>query len=113
MGSDWYKLDGHTPVRCAEGEIPNYDIQYRRVALDERGGVSVSTVFLGLDHSHCSPGPPILFETLVTGGRLDQTMLRYATWEEAEAGHAATVKEVFAWRLELQGRYEDLDEKKS
>lgn len=58
----------------------------RRVALWEEGEVRVSTVFLGLDHSYWD-GPPILFETMVFGGALDQEQERYATEEEALAGH--------------------------
>jgi hypothetical protein len=50
------------------------------------GEVLVSTTFLGLDHSF-GGSVPILFETLVFGGRLDGEMERYATYEEAEAGH--------------------------
>jgi hypothetical protein len=50
-------------------------------------GVEVSTVFLCHDHNFTNKGPPIVFETLVFGGRLDDSMNRYATWDEAERGH--------------------------
>lgn len=60
----------------------------RRVALDSRGAIRVSTVFLGLDHNHFGSGPPLLFETLVQGGPNDGDMMRYSTWDEAIAGHA-------------------------
>lgn len=60
------------------------------------GGISVSTVFLGMDHSYSDLGPPILFETLVFGGSCDGNMDRYATWAAAEAGHAAMVEEARA-----------------
>ncbi len=53
----------------------------------------VSTVFLGLDHRF-GEGEPLLFETMVFGGKLDQEMDRYSTWKEAEEGHAAMVKKV-------------------
>ncbi len=49
-------------------------------------GVSVSTVFLGLDHSF-GDGEPILFETMIFGGKHGDYQERYSTWEEAEAGH--------------------------
>ncbi|MCK1670348.1 hypothetical protein [Bradyrhizobium sp. 150] len=52
----------------------------------------VSTVFLGLDHNH-GGGEPILFETMVFGGPLDSDSMRYHTYDQAEAGHAATVIE--------------------
>ena len=53
--------------------------------------VNVSTVFLGLDHSF-SGGTPILFETMIFGGEHDQYQERYATYEEAEAGHIVAVE---------------------
>lgn len=53
--------------------------------------ISVSTIFLGLDHSF-SDGPPLLFETMIFGGEHDQYQDRYATYEEAEAGHIIAVK---------------------
>ena len=52
-------------------------------------------VFLGLDHQY-GEGPPVLFETMVFGGELDQEQVRYHTWEEAAAGHAAMVERVKA-----------------
>ena len=58
----------------------------REVAKDIVGESEVSTVFLGIDHSF-GDGPPLLFETLVFGGKLDQEMDRYSTLEEAEVGH--------------------------
>jgi hypothetical protein len=50
------------------------------------GGVEVSTVFLGIDHNW-GGGEPLLFETMIFGGELDQEQWRYSTWEEAEKGH--------------------------
>lgn len=47
--------------------------------------VSVSTVFLALDHGYS--GEPILYETMVFGGPLDETQDRYATRRAAEKGH--------------------------
>lgn len=64
----------------------------RTVAKTTLEYVRVSTVFLGLDHSFGGPGP-VLFETMVfppdSYGELAQD--RYATREQAEAGHAAMV----------------------
>lgn len=57
------------------------------------GDSEVSTVFLGLDHNFGS-GPPLLFETMVFGGSLNDEMNRYATREEALAGHAAICEKV-------------------
>lgn len=55
---------------------------------DEDGGdVRVSTVFLGLDHNFGASGPPILYETMVFGGPYDGSQERYATRDDAIAGH--------------------------
>lgn len=43
----------------------------RTVARDEIGDVSVSTVFLGIDHSF-DDGSPVLYETMIFGGAHDQ-----------------------------------------
>jgi hypothetical protein len=82
----------------------------RRVALTQLpDGIEVSTVFLGLDHNFGMNGPPILFETMVFGpaeetsifGRIrmsrpelniEGAFARYATYDDAEAGHARIVK---------------------
>lgn len=68
----------------------------RRVCRTEHGEgdkkVIVSTVFLGLDHRFGTEGPPLLFETMVFGGPLDQEQDRYSTWDEAEIGHAQMVQ---------------------
>lgn len=86
----WYTLDkNHNPI-ASDG--PDYDSD-RRVARDEIGEATVSTVFLTLDHNF-GDGPPVLFETLVFGGPLDQEMRRYCTWDEAVSGHARMVARV-------------------
>lgn len=68
----------------------------KRVAYNETGDTSVSTVFLGTDHSFGEEGPPIVFETMVFGGPMDQHTVRYSTWDEAQRGHVETCKKVFA-----------------
>jgi hypothetical protein len=68
----------------------------RHVGLTLVGDVKVSTVFLGLDHNWGKQGPPIVFETMIFGGKHDQYQERYCTWDEALAGHKqalALVKE--------------------
>lgn len=65
----------------------------RRIAITEiASDVAVSTVFLGLNHgSPLSGGPPILFETMIFGGPLDQYQTRYETYDAALAGHEIVV----------------------
>lgn len=58
------------------------------------GNILVSTVFLGLDHRHFGEGPPLLWESMVFGGNLDESQQRYSTREAALAGHAELVRKV-------------------
>jgi hypothetical protein len=93
-----YVLIGQTPVE--EPDLLTWAQSFsewrdRRVArtcvLDL---CEVSTVFLGTDHNWTFQGPPILFETMAfwpDEGGWEQE--RCATWIEAEAMHAAMVRE--------------------
>jgi hypothetical protein len=72
------------------------DISNRRVALTNIGVVRVSTVFLGMDHNFSREGPPVLYETLVENGALDDRMERYCTREDALRGHFEIVRLVLA-----------------
>jgi len=65
----------------------------RTVAKDTIGDSEISTVFLGLDHAF-GGGKPLLYETLVFGGALNQAMDRYSTLEEAQNGHEQMVLRV-------------------
>ena len=66
----------------------------RIVAKDIIGESNVSTVFLGLDHSW-GDGPPVLWETMVFGGLLDQEQDRCSgSREQAEAMHQRMVERV-------------------
>lgn len=70
----------------------------RRVAFTELpGGVQVSTVFLGVEHGRDAHGAPLLFESMIfeANGEGSETR-RYATWAEAEAGHAE-LAEAYRW----------------
>ena len=85
----FYVLDGHTPIEVTDvlEWARMFETAARHVARTTLAeGVEVSTAFLGIDHSF-GTGPPLLFETLVFGGKCDGDMRRYATWEEAERGH--------------------------
>ncbi len=96
--SEKYILEGMTPVPVDDlykwGEwLEKND---RHIAKDKIGSVTVSTIFLGLDHSFANGGPPVLFETMIFGGKHDQWQDRYRTWDEAEAGHRKAVEMVKA-----------------
>lgn len=110
-----YILDGRTPVQVFDlyEWMRWYETaeatQARRVAKDLVGTVEVSTVFLSMDHNYYGPThPPVLFETLVIGGgKLNEEMLRYCTWEEAEAGHQVMLALVQDYAHSLE-RYDAL-----
>ena len=102
-------LDGHEPVLVDDliewGKW--FESTDRHVALDEISGLHVSTVFLGISHGMDNKGRPILFETMVYCETDDPDISilgfekkhewyenltnRYATWDEAEAGHIKMV----------------------
>lgn len=93
----YYRLDGHTPVQC--------DVKEAAFAFDRPGGrtvgytaisthITVSTVFLVIDHNFSGYGAPVLFETMVFGGLMDEHTERYCTWDEAAAGHTLMVERV-------------------
>lgn len=101
----YYILVGRTPVAidrewwalaCEKRYVVarSSDTDPWKVARDKiTNTCTVSTVFLGLNHSF-DDREPILFETLVFGGPLDGDMKRYATYDQAERGHAKVVAEV-------------------
>ena len=69
-----------------------FETSNRRVARDTVNGISVSTVFLGLDHQF-GDGPPMLFETMTFGpSDHEQLCERCSTWEEAEEQHRRVVQ---------------------
>ena len=91
-----YILKGTKPIPCDDLMIWGEFLEgkgNRRVAETKIGKSTVSTVFLGLDHQF-GDGPPLLFETMVFGGPLDQATDRYPTWKEAEKGHDQIVAEI-------------------
>jgi hypothetical protein len=70
----------------------------QRIVAQDKGigdAEMVSTVFLGSDHNF-GVGPPLLYETLVFGGTLDEERKRYSTREAALLGHAEMLNHVRA-----------------
>jgi len=59
----------------------------RKIAEDTHNDITVSTVFLGLDHNYGSKGPPSLFETMIFGGEHDGDCQRTPTREDALKMH--------------------------
>jgi len=98
----WF-LDGHTPVQTNDVfewfAFIEKGIEARRVALDDiefpgSDPVRISTVFVGVEIGARRAGRPMLFESMVMGGPLDERIRRYATWDEAQRGHDILKTEV-------------------
>ena len=106
-----YILDGKEvkEVFTMEEWVVNFDRRNNKVAHDTIGDIGstidVLTVFLGIDHNFNvlrgkNDDKPILFETMVFGGKHDQYQERYCTWDEAIAGHERIVKMAMPTRWE-------------
>jgi hypothetical protein len=99
--SDFYILREGTPVPATVEECARWfqdQPEGRTLRRDQVGSVTVSTVFLGTDHSF-GAGPPVLWETMVFNGVLDEKQQRYTSQEAALQGHADTLARV----KELEG----------
>lgn len=66
----------------------------RHVAKTTIGDVTISTVFLGVDHNY-GDGPPILYETMIFGGERNDYQTRASTRGEAIGQHVAAVAIAF------------------
>lgn len=56
--------------------------------------ITISTVFLGLDHSFGFGKKPVLWETMIFGSKLKaltEYQVRYSSLEDAKAGHEDAV----------------------
>lgn len=56
--------------------------------------VYVSTVFLSINHAFMPNEDPVLWETMVFGGKLGKEQERYTSQKAAEIGHEAMVTRV-------------------
>jgi hypothetical protein len=91
MSARFYDMDGNpTTIGDWAARTDGFEETFR-VAKDTVGEADVSTVLLGLDHSHGS-GPPLIFESMIFGGDHDCAQWRYATREAAEDGHRRIVE---------------------
>ena len=96
----YYVLKGKTPVSTHDfGDVialfEDEDKRIVRKTVLKRGQqeVTISTVFLCIDHNYYGEGKPLLFETMIfdnshTGG---EPCYRYNTWEEAEKDHMSII----------------------
>jgi hypothetical protein len=94
----------HTDDVNQWSESFNNDRKVRHDVLDD---ISISTVFLGIDHSH-GGSVPILFETMVFGGEFDQYQERYSTIEEAIEGHQKIFDKIDKGRTKRDNKLNEL-----
>src|SRR5437667_292748 len=106
--SNKYILDENGAPKL-ESDLMNwakwYEKSNRCVAREKIGDSEVSTVFLGLDHSFSilENTAPVLWETIVFGGQLDQEQDRCSgDRESAKAMHERMVKKVQQHQLEAR-----------
>lgn len=91
---EYYILEDRKPVQVASLEewSQRVDLFDRHVAIDSLdGGVTVSTVFLGVVNRPFPTMEAKPFETMINGGRHDGWQTKAATWEEAEQQHAVAL----------------------
>ena len=68
------------------------NIEKKRVARNEKNGIVVSTVWMGLDHRFGDEGKPLIFESMVFNDEGDeQVQERYSTEQESIEGHKKLV----------------------
>ncbi len=80
------------PISYGEwSELANGD---RRVSKTTGDAYRVSTVYVGLEYGDNDKGRPLIYETMVfpNNSRSEVDCRRYATREEAEAGHSELVE---------------------
>src|SRR5215475_11220125 len=73
---------------------------FENMTEEARDPITVSTVWIGLDHRWFADGPPLIFESMVFGGTYDGKAERYATEAEALAGHwrmVQSMRTLSAW----------------
>ena len=78
-------------VERATKDISQWDLLYsiskRFIEQTSKGDVTVSTIFLMFDHNFSNDGPPILWETMVFGGKHSGNTTRYTSAKDAKLGH--------------------------
>lgn len=100
----WYDRAGN-PISAAQADPLFGNPEYKRVGGDtvivDGATLAVSTVWLGVNYNFTGDGPPLIFETMVFGDHplAEDACWRYATEDEARAGHENVVKALRTARL--------------
>lgn len=88
----YYKLVHRKPVPLADEmeaakAFSGRNMNQRRIRSHYYGDVQVSTVFLVIDHNSSDTGRPVLFETMIFGGKHDGYQTRCCTHRDALGMH--------------------------
>ncbi|HEX5015975.1 MAG TPA: hypothetical protein VFX15_00140 [Actinomycetes bacterium] len=92
---------GGNPIRLMRWATLMEDHRYREVAFAQGEEACVSTVWIGIDHRIFGDGPPLIYETMVFGGKHNGYCERYPTVGAARQGHARICQMVFDPQPEL------------
>lgn len=94
----FYKLDDNkNVVECSMFESEEFIIDPKNKIIEETSinDVRISTVFLPIDHFLLDiPHRPVVFETMIFGGKHDLYQERYCIYDEAVEGHKKAVEMV-------------------
>ena len=89
----WYILKYKKPIKATIEEYSKWiskNPKQKVVKQELINDSKVSTIFLGLDHSW-ENNVPILWETMIFGGKEDMYQDRYTSYKEALVGHEKAV----------------------
>jgi hypothetical protein len=82
--------DNNQPIKCSTELWANWMEQHPDRKIIGRTyltkDIFISTVFLGIDHSF-NDSKPVLWETMICGGKYDGEMERYTSFQDAIDGH--------------------------
>lgn len=100
--SEFYNRQGE-PITLHEYGTLMADLEYKSVGYDHIGDFLISTAWLGANHNFSDHGKHLIFETMIfesgnssetSSWQFDNYQTRYATEEEAVAGHAEAIRTV-------------------
>ncbi len=87
-----YRLEQMTGEKNRlERQLRTFTSPERTVAETQIENVRVSTVVWGFDHHHLNAAEPVLFETMIFGGKYDRTHWRARSRKEADLTHRLAV----------------------
>lgn len=79
------------PIEWAKENHKYHAMRIRRVRNTFKGDVQISTIFLTTDHG-INHDKPLVFETMIFGGKQDHETFRCFTWRQALKQHRHAVK---------------------